>query len=48
MEKPIVDAKTSEWWGSLDDGQRLLARDAARRYESLSEEERDAIWIEEA
>ena len=48
MEKLIVDAKTSEWWSSLDDAQRLLARDEARRYESLSKEERDAIWNAEA
>jgi hypothetical protein len=43
-----VDEKTSAWWNSLDDGQRLLAEDEARRYESLSEKERDAIWNEEA
>ena len=48
MENLTVDAKTSEWWNSLDDGQRLLAGDEARRYESLSEEERDAIWNAEA
>ena len=43
-----VDEKTSAWWNSLNDGQRLLAETEARRYESLSEEERDAIWKEEA
>lgn len=43
-----VDEKTSAWWNSLDDGQRLLAEDEARRYESLSEQQRDAIWNEEA
>jgi hypothetical protein len=48
MEKLIVDAKTSEWWSSLDDVQRLLARDEARRFEGLSEEERDALWNAEA
>lgn len=29
-------------------GQRLLAEDEARRYESLSEQQRDAIWNKEA
>ena len=48
MEKLTVDEKTSAWWNSLDDGQRLLAEDEARRYESLSEKERDSIWNEGA
>ena len=43
-----VDEKTSSWWNSLDEGQRLLAQEQARRYESLSEKERDSIWNEEA
>jgi bifunctional DNA-binding transcriptional regulator/antitoxin component of YhaV-PrlF toxin-antitoxin module len=43
-----VDDKTSEWWANLDDGQRLLAKDQARHYESLKEQERDNIWNEEA
>lgn len=43
-----VDEKTSAWWTRLDDGERLRAKDDARRYESLSEQERDAIWNEEA
>jgi hypothetical protein len=43
-----VNEKTAAWWNSLDLGQRLLARAEARRYESLSEEERDAVWNEEA
>ncbi len=43
-----VDEKSSAWWNSLDDGQRLLAEDDARHYESLSEQQRDAIWNEEA
>ena len=43
-----VDEKTSAWWNSLDAEQRLLAEGEARRYESLSEQERDAIWNEEA
>lgn len=32
----------------LDDRQRVLAEDDARRYESLSEQERDSIWNQEA
>lgn len=43
-----VDEKTSEWWTSLDEGQRLLAEQEASRYESLNEKERDSIWNEEA
>lgn len=43
-----VDKKTLAWWNRLDDGRRLLAEDDARGYESLSEQERDAIWNEEA
>ena len=48
MEKMPLDEKTMAWWNSLDERQRLLAGDEARRYESLSEKERDAIWNEEA
>ena len=43
-----VDEKTSAWWKSLDDRQRQLAVDEARHYEGLSEQERDAIWNQEA
>ena len=43
-----VDAKTSAWWNRLDDRQRVLAEDDARRYESLSEQKRDSIWNQEA
>jgi bifunctional DNA-binding transcriptional regulator/antitoxin component of YhaV-PrlF toxin-antitoxin module len=43
-----VDEKTLAWWTMLDDGQRLRAEDDARRYESLSEQEQDAIWNKEA
>lgn len=43
-----VDKKTSAWWNSLDEGQRLLAEEEARRYESLSDKERDSMWSEEA
>lgn len=43
-----VDEKTSTWWNSLDEEQRLLAGDEARHYEKLSEQERNSIWNEEA
>jgi AbrB family looped-hinge helix DNA binding protein len=43
-----IDEKTSAWWSSLDDRRRLLAEDDARRYECLSEQEREAIWNQEA
>lgn len=43
-----VDEKTSAWWNNLDREQRLLAETEARRYESLSDKERDVIWNEEA
>jgi bifunctional DNA-binding transcriptional regulator/antitoxin component of YhaV-PrlF toxin-antitoxin module len=43
-----VDEKTSQWWMSLDEGKRLLAEEEARRYDSLSDKERDSIWNEEA
>ena len=43
-----VDPKTLEWWKSLTEEERKLAQAEAREYESLSEEERDAIWNEYA
>ncbi len=43
-----IDEKTSAWWKSLDHKQRLLAEDDAYHYESLSEQERDALWKQEA
>ena len=43
-----VDDKTSQWWMSLDEGQRPIAEEEARRYEWLSDKERDSIWNEEA
>jgi AbrB family looped-hinge helix DNA binding protein len=43
-----VDEKTSAWWNRLDEAQRLLAEHDALHYESLSEQERDAIWGGEA
>jgi hypothetical protein len=48
MVKLPLDEKTLAWWNGLDERERLLASDEARRYESLSEKERDAIWNEEA
>ncbi len=41
-----IDRKTLEWWNSLSDEDRRIARDEAQKYEALSEEERDAIWNE--
>jgi AbrB family looped-hinge helix DNA binding protein len=43
-----VDEKTSAWWNNLNNGQRMVAQDDARQYESLSEGERDTIWTGEA
>ena len=48
MGKLPVDEKTLAWWNGLDEREHLLARDEARRYESLSEKKRDSIWNEEA
>ncbi len=39
-----VDAKTLAWWNSLTDDERIMAQKEARDYETLSKEERDAIW----
>ena len=41
-----VDEKTLAWWANLDDEERRLAQVEARRYESLSEKEQEAIWNE--
>jgi bifunctional DNA-binding transcriptional regulator/antitoxin component of YhaV-PrlF toxin-antitoxin module len=41
-----VDSKTLEWWNSLSEEDRRVAREEAQKYEALSEEERDAIWNE--
>ncbi len=43
-----VDQKTLSWWSTLSDEDRRLAHGEARRYESLSEEERDRLWNEGA
>lgn len=41
-----VDPRTARWWDSLSDDERKLAREEARRYEGMSEAERDALWAE--
>lgn len=43
-----VDAQTTRWLSSLSDDERKLALEEARRYESMSEAERDALWSESA
>ncbi|HYN24328.1 MAG TPA: AbrB/MazE/SpoVT family DNA-binding domain-containing protein [Pyrinomonadaceae bacterium] len=43
-----LDEKTLQWWSRLDDQQRRLATTEAGHYESLSEDEKDAIWNEGA
>jgi AbrB family looped-hinge helix DNA binding protein len=42
-----VDEKTAAWLNKLDDRQRRLAEGHALRYESLSEQQRNALWNEE-
>ena len=42
------DPETIAWWNSLSEEERQLAEAEARRYETLSEEERDAVWKEGA
>jgi AbrB family looped-hinge helix DNA binding protein len=37
-------ALLEEWWNSLTDEEKLEASKEAVAYESLSQEERDAIW----
>jgi len=41
-----ADSETIAWWNSLSEEERRLAEAEARRYEALSEEEREAIWNE--
>jgi bifunctional DNA-binding transcriptional regulator/antitoxin component of YhaV-PrlF toxin-antitoxin module len=41
-----VDPKTLAWWNSLSEEDRRAAQEEARKYEALSEAERDAIWNE--
>jgi bifunctional DNA-binding transcriptional regulator/antitoxin component of YhaV-PrlF toxin-antitoxin module len=41
-----VDRKTLEWWAGLSEEKRPDAAAEARRYEALSEEERESLWSE--
>jgi bifunctional DNA-binding transcriptional regulator/antitoxin component of YhaV-PrlF toxin-antitoxin module len=41
-----ADSETMAWWNGLSEEERRLAEAEARRYEALSEEEREAIWNE--
>jgi hypothetical protein len=41
-----TDLETLAWWNSLSEDARRLAEAEARRYEALTEEEREAIWSE--
>ena len=43
-----VDPQTARWWDGLSGEERRLAQAEARKYESLSEEERDRLWNEDA
>jgi bifunctional DNA-binding transcriptional regulator/antitoxin component of YhaV-PrlF toxin-antitoxin module len=43
-----ADAETTAWWNSLSEEEQRQAEREARRYEALSEAERDAIWNEGA
>ena len=43
-----VDPRTARWWDGLSGEERKLAQEEARKYESLSEEERDRLWDEDA
>jgi len=39
-----IDPQTLVWWQTLSDEERRLAEVEARRYEALSDAERDALW----
>jgi hypothetical protein len=39
-----IDPKSQQWWDSLNENERHLAAEEARRYQALSEQEREAIW----
>jgi bifunctional DNA-binding transcriptional regulator/antitoxin component of YhaV-PrlF toxin-antitoxin module len=41
-----VDQKTVDWWAGLSEENRAEAVAGARRYQALSEEERERIWSE--
>jgi len=42
------DPETLAWWNSLSEEARRLAKSEAHRYETLTEEEREAVWNEGA
>lgn len=43
-----TDPETLAWWNSLSEDARQQAKAEARRYEAVSEAERDAMWNEDA
>jgi len=43
-----ADLETLGWWNRLSEDERRRAEAEARRYEALSEAEREAIWSEAA
>ena len=43
-----IDSQTHAWWQTLSAEGRHLAEAEARRYEALSDAERDALWSEGA
>ncbi len=43
-----TDPETQAWWQSLGEHAQQQAKAEARRYEALSEAERDALWNEDA
>jgi bifunctional DNA-binding transcriptional regulator/antitoxin component of YhaV-PrlF toxin-antitoxin module len=43
-----IDPETLAWWQTLSDEERRLAEAEARRYEALSDTERDVRWNEGA
>ena len=43
-----VDSQTLAWWHALSDEDKHRAAAEARRYEALSDAERDALWNEGA
>jgi bifunctional DNA-binding transcriptional regulator/antitoxin component of YhaV-PrlF toxin-antitoxin module len=43
-----ADPETQAWWNSLSQEAQHRAKVEARRYEALSEEEREAMWNEGA
>ena len=43
-----IDPQTHAWWHALSDEDKQRAAVEARRYEALSDAERDALWNEGA